>query len=341
MVRTLALVPVVLALMACWGFATPVAYVSNISRAHFRARGTEVWVTDDASGEATNVSEGLDAAVSPAWAPDGSRLAFQAIEDTYSDIFVCDRDGQNRQNLTGGSDSFDTMPAFVGDRDTLVYLSGPDRTHIFLLDLRSGAKKQLTQKACFYEHPVPLPDGSGVIVTGLDKLRGAGDIYLVTLDGTVTNLTEAPALYSRPAISPDGKTVAFCYDRRDIGGATRGLAIMPLHGGEPTLLARDGYPLATVCYSPDGSKIAYTSSSHYNTTWIHLINADGSEPRRLDVEVYHIISWPSFSPDGQSLAYHGVWAAIFTIHVVDLATGEDVKLGAGNQTGVRPVFAPK
>ena len=71
------------------------------------------------------------------------------------------------------------------------------------------------------------------------------------------------------------------------------------------------------------------------------MEANGSEATRLSVSPYHIIAWPSFSPDGRSLAYQGVYGAVYTVHVVDLATGKDTRLTPANETGVNPVFAPR
>ena len=67
---------------------------------------------------------------------------------------------------------------------------------------------------------------------------------------------------------------------------------------------------------------------------------DGSSPVSLAVQPYHIIAWPSFSPDGQSLAYQGVYAAYYSVHIVDLTTNKDTRLTPPNQTGVNPVFSP-
>ena len=149
-------------------------------------------------------------------------LAFQAVETAYPDIFVCAPDGSGRQNLTAGATTPHTMPAFVGDANSIVCLAGPDRSHVVLLRPDSEPV-QLTAAALYYTQPVALPDGSGVLVTGLEAVRGAGDIYQVSLDGRVRNLTQAPGLYSQPAVSPDGSTVAFCFDRREIGGVGRGV----------------------------------------------------------------------------------------------------------------------
>jgi Tol biopolymer transport system component len=171
-----------------------------------------------------------------------------------------------------------------------------------------------------------------------EKLAGPGRIDLIDLGGGVRSLMAAPALYSRPCFSPDGSQVAFCFDGCEIGGATRGLALVPVEGGPPKLLADDGYPLAPVSFSPDGTRMAYTSSDAYHSTWVSLVNADGSDRQRLNVGEAHIIGWPSFAPDGQSLAFQGVYAARYTVRIMDLRTGEVRTITPAGETGVNPVF---
>jgi len=317
-----------------------VAYVGGVP-VHSPSPTAKILVFDVATGATANVSEGLWSARAPAWSPDGTRLAFEAIEQGLNDLFVCAPDGSGRANVTQTPDRWETAPVFAGD-DRLVYLEGPDRTHLWLANLPSGERSKLTTSPAFHGPPVASPGGTRVAVVAGEKLAGAGDILVIDLtDGSVRNLTEAPALYSPPAFSPDGTGLAFCFDGREIGGATRGLAVMPAVGGEPKLLATDGYPLAPVSFSPDGTQIAYTSSDAYHNTWVTLIHADGSGKQRLDVSPAHIIGWPSFSPDGKLLACQAVYAARYTIRLVELSTGEARIITPEGETGVNPVFSPR
>jgi Tol biopolymer transport system component len=317
-----------------------VAYIGNVP-VHSPSPEAKSEVVDAATGAAVNVSQGLHSARSPAWSPSGARLAFEAVETLLSDIFVCAPDGKGRENVAATPDAWESAPAFV-DEDRLAYLAGPDATEVFVLDLRTRVKVKVSDRARFHQRAVASPDGKLLAVVGAEKLAGPGDLFLYRTDGSgAVNLTSAPAVYSVPCLTPDGVKLVFCFDGREIGGVRRGVASVPVAGGAPTLLARDGYPLAPLSISPDGSLIAYTSSDCYHSTWVNLMRADGSENRRLTAAPSHIIGWPSFSPDGQSLAYQSVYAARYTVHLVDLKTGRDRMLTPEGGTGVNPVFSPR
>lgn len=317
-----------------------VAYIGNVS-VHSPSPDAKIMVADLAGGAPANVSEGLHSARAPAWSADGGLLAFEAIEESLNDIFICRPDGSERRNITATPDTWESAPAFA-DANHIACLSGPDASDVWLLDLATNGKTKLTKQPRFHGTPGASPDGALLAVTGSEKLAGPGHIYLLRTDGQATRqLTEAQAIYSTPCFSPDGQSVAFCFDGAEIGGVTRGLAVIPIAGGEAQLLAADGYPLAPLSFSPDGARIAYTSSSVYHSTWVSIVNADGTDNQRLAVNPFHIIGWPSFSPDGTSLAYQGVYGARYTVHVVDLATGEDVTLTPQGETGVNPVFSPR
>lgn len=313
-----------------------VAYVGNVP-VHSDSAHAKVMVVDVADGTAVNVSEGLASARAPAWSPDGELLAFEAIENGFCDVFVCKPDGGDRRNVTSSLEVWNGSPCLV-DGQRVAFLSGPDRTDVWLTDLVTGETRQLTREPLFNKPPVPAPDGAVLAVVGSAKLGGPGDIYLVTVDGgETTNLTQAPARYSTPAFSPDGKTLAFSFDGRDIGGARRGVARMPVAGGAPELLAQDGYPLGPLCFSADGARIAYTSAATYHSTWVRVMQADGRDNSPINPSPAHIIGWPSFTPDGKGLAYQGVHAAKYTVRLLDLETGKNRALSPDNESGVTPV----
>jgi Tol biopolymer transport system component len=96
-----------------------------------------------------------------------------------------------------------------------------------------------------------------------------------------------------PAISPDGKTIAFTYK----GDLYR----VPATGGTATPLtthvAHDFMPV----WSHDGKRIAFTSDRHGNFD-VYVMPADGGEPRRL---TYHSAAeYPySFSADDKNIIF--------------------------------------
>ncbi len=91
-------------------------------------------------------------------------------------------------------------------------------------------------------------------------------------------------------VAPDGRTIAFSM----LGD----IYTMPIGGGTPTRIAEGLAWEVQPRFSPDGSRIAFTSDRGGGDN-IWVMNVDGSDARQLTNEDFRLMHQPSWSPDGQ------------------------------------------
>ena len=94
-------------------------------------------------------------------------------------------------------------------------------------------------------------------------------------------------------VSPDGASLAFAL----LGD----IYVMPITGGTPTRIAEGMAWEVQPRFSPDGSRIAFTSDRGGGDN-IWLMNRDGSDKRQLTREDFRLLNQPSWSPDGRYIA---------------------------------------
>jgi Tol biopolymer transport system component len=135
-----------------------------------------------------------------------------------------------------------------------------------------------------------------------------GDIVVMNPDGSGRRrITTDGAGYEAPAISPDGRRIAYA----QFNNGTRGIYIMNADGTNRSLLISrslfDGEP----AWSPDGSQIAFrslNSGPFGDYGRIFVINVDGTglhqvSPEETDPNAYSFDASPSWSPDGSRIAF--------------------------------------
>ena len=165
-------------------------------------------------------------------------------------------------------------------------------------------------------------------------------------DNTPVRLTSDEGLDTTPAISPDGKLLAYASDRS--GEGTLDLWVMQIgSSAQPFRRTKEGADATSPVFSPDGTRIAFRSERNggaiYITPAISLelageqkfVAAEGRRPR--------------FSPDGAKIVYYTAprsntnatrpdWGKMF---MVDLSAGKNpVPVRADFAAAINPIFTP-
>ena len=159
--------------------------------------------------------------------------------------------------------------------------------------------------------PIPGPPSTGPIAFVSDR-DGAKAIYLANADGTgVTRLTAG----EQPAWAPGGGRLAFF--------RSGGIHVINANGSAEVRVAEGSQPT----WSPDGTRIAFVDGPSEFRGGIFVMNASGSDVRLLISHEFwntpggpdYGAHWPSWSPDGQSIAFiRASYDARWSLYVVNV-----------------------
>ena len=184
-------------------FATRIAFVVK------RGNRFELQIADaDGSGEETALAS-FEPIISPAWSPDGRRLAYVSFENKKPVVYVHSLADGRRQAVANfrGSNS---APAWSPDgRMLAVVLSIDGGSQIFVINSDgSGPRRRLSSSNSIDTEPVYSPDGQSIYFTS-DR-GGSPQIYRMPATGGEAQRVTFEGSYNvSPRISPDGKTLAY------------------------------------------------------------------------------------------------------------------------------------
>ncbi len=268
-------------------FATRIAYVLKIGNTY------ELQIAD-ADGQNPQVAlRSREPIISPAWSPDGSKLAYVSFESGKPVVYSHELATSKRvpvANFKGNN----SAPAWSPDGSTMaVVLTRDGLSQIYLLNANDGSNlRRLTRSPLIDTEPVFSPDGQSIFFTS-DR-GGSPQIYQIsTTGGEARRITFNGEYNISPRISPDGKALLVVTRR---GGAFR-IASIDLASGQETLLTQ-GPDDQSPSFAPNGKQVLYAARQG-GRNMLAGVSSDGRMRQTLSV-LNGEIREPTWGPFGRT-----------------------------------------
>jgi Tol biopolymer transport system component/DNA-binding winged helix-turn-helix (wHTH) protein len=220
---------------------------------------------------------------SPSVSPDGTRVAFSWFRPGENrDIFVMTIGDQRPRQLTATPDH-DDFPSWSPDGQHIAFIRNREENGtILVVDSSGGRERKLTSTR---GHTVAWAENGSKLV--FDDIEGEEEIsalYTLSVNTGLRHRLTSPVAEPGhgdfgPAVSPEGKTVAFTrrltYDNSD-------LHIVPINGGQPVQVTSDKRRLAGVTWTPDGRQLIFSSRRGGKFRLWRTAASSLSSPRLVD-----------------------------------------------------------
>jgi dipeptidyl aminopeptidase/acylaminoacyl peptidase len=259
-----------------------------------------------ARGEAPRALTHGPADSSPAWSPDGSRLAFLRAQDGPAQVWLLPADGGEAEQLT-------TLPLGAGapvwrpDGSAIAFAAPVDR------DAAAGdddaARERRANAPIVAERLDYQADGAGFL-RGLRK-----HLHVVDLETKdCRQLTDGDWHAGDPAWSPDGTRLAFAAADADVVYRAPVHTVDATLGGQPPLVGLEEGVGEAIVWTPDGTTLVVAGNADGPIGHTHLLRLplDGGEPVDLAASLDRNVmpgapaypgGLPQLAGDGQSVVF--------------------------------------
>lgn len=276
--------------------------------------GRSIEVVDLASGQqhtAATIDPTKGRLEAPSFSPDGSRIAYVRFDGggpqflSSAHMVIASTTGDAKPLFESKADDAFPFPATWLGEDEMLYTANGHIVHALL-----GTK---TETAIPFTAAIP-------------SIRPAFAHKRYDFDST----SPRPVLgIYAPALSPDGKQVAFV--------ALNQLYVMLL-GGSPVALTHDSFYKQGPAWAPDGKTLAYVSDRDgIENIYLHPVSSPDTAGDRRAVPSKAAQIMPAWLPDGKQMAFQDQTGATL---LADIATGTTKPLAPSTFFPGRPSFAP-
>jgi len=261
------------------------------------------------------------------WSPDGRWIFFNAEEG----FKLITPDGMKAQDLTIPEDT--SLGDFSWSDDTQ-YLFYSRRVHgianIWKISVVDGQSVKVTDGSGDDFDPMPLPKDGGLMYA---NARPESRIWQITPEGGQPRELLGGGWYTTPAVSPDGKHLA--YLEGEPGGSDTGyLSATDIDGQSPSRITAEDNCWSAV-WSPDSTRLAYSALvGPIKPKRLHVFTTALYEktPRQVTSGNFddYVADW---NPDGNYLLFVRVTEGKYGLMSVDLRTGNEALIGRDFEYG--------
>lgn len=277
-------------------------FLSRVVASSDRAGGQakEIYVMDWDSANMEQVSRHRSISISPAWSPDGKKIAYTSYVKRVgakfrnADMLLLDL-VTGKRSLISYRQGINSGASFSPDgRNIYLTISQGNSPDIYKMTLDGNLVGKITNGPAGALNVEPTLSNDGKLAFSSDR-AGRPMIYTANADGSnVKRITFAGVFNSSPTWSPDGKKIAFSGQSDN----NFDIFVMNADGTGMIRLTSAKKPNGRMAsnedpsFSPDGRFVMYTSD-RTGKNQIYISTVEGTEERRVtnDNHNYYKPKW--------------------------------------------------